>query len=46
MFSSNPLYDGDLAREAESDNDPSTVYLVDKPGAQICFSVASLNGGI
>eukprot|EP00439_Symbiodinium_sp_Y106_P011970 s5921_g1.t2 len=30
VFSSNPLYDGDLAREAESDNDPTTVYLVDK----------------
>ncbi|OLP79645.1 hypothetical protein AK812_SmicGene40045 [Symbiodinium microadriaticum] len=32
VFSSNPLYDGDLAREAESDNDPTTVYLVDKRG--------------
>ena len=32
VFSSNPLYDGDRAREAESDNDPTTVYLVDKSG--------------
>eukprot|EP00913_Durusdinium_trenchii_P025015 g23480.t1 len=30
VFSSNPLYDGDRAREAESDNDPTTVYLVDR----------------
>ena len=32
VFSSNPLYDGDRAREAETDNDPTTVYLVDRLG--------------
>ncbi|CAJ1420734.1 unnamed protein product [Effrenium voratum] len=30
VYSANPLYDGDRAREAEQDNDPTTVYLVDK----------------